>query len=220
MMELITAAPNAAFTLALGLMLVIALMEGVAVLVGAGLSQFLDSMIPEIDVDIDIDAPDASPSGFTQFLGWLQVGRVPVLVLFIIFLTAFGLVGLVVQSMVHGTLGSYLPGWLAVLPALAVSLPVVRVVGGFVAAVLPDDETDAVAEASFIGRVAVITLGTAQPDSPAEAKLRDEHGHTHYVMVQPDTADARFEQGAYVRLTDRQGATFSARATSARSLDD
>ncbi|MEZ5581571.1 MAG: DUF1449 family protein [Candidatus Competibacteraceae bacterium] len=38
----------------------------------------------------------------------------------------------------------------------------------------------------FIGRVAVITLGTAGYDSPAQAKLRDQHGQTHYIMTAPD----------------------------------
>ncbi|MBT8446075.1 MAG: YqiJ family protein [Gammaproteobacteria bacterium] len=215
MLALLTATQNFAFTIALGLMVVIAVMEGAASLMGAGLSQFIDAMLPDMDVDLQVDAgaSEAAPSALTRLLGWMHVGRVPALVLLVVFLTAFGLIGLGMQSMVHGALGTYLPGWLAALPALVLSLPAVRFVGGLLGYILPDDETDAVAESSFIGRTAVITLGTARHGSPAEAKLRDEHGHTHYVMVQPDTAGASFNQGAAVRLTDRHGAVFIATAT-------
>lgn len=220
MLELMTADQNFAFTIALGLMFAIAITEGAASLMGAGLSQFLDTMVPDFDVDIDVDAPDASPSAFTNLLGWLRVGRVPMLVLLIIFLTAFGLIGLIMQSMVHSALGTYLPGWLAVLPALLLALPGVRVAGGFMAFVLPGDETDAVTEASFIGRVAVITLGAATPGSPAEAKLKDEHGHIHYVMVQPETGSLRFEQGTSVVLTEQRGAIFTVTGTDSDAATD
>ncbi len=222
MFDLLTATQNYAFTVALGLMLVIAVMEGVASFVGAGLSDFLDSLLPdlEIDVDLDVGAADASPSAFTRFLGWLRVGRVPMLILLIIFLTAFGLIGLSLQSAVHGVSGGYLPGWIAVVPAMFLALPVVRVLGAAMAYILPNDETDAVSEASFIGRIAVITLGAASLGSPAEAKLTDEHGHTHYVMVEPDMESAEFPQGTAVLLTERHGAVFRGILSSNEALQD
>ena len=45
MWELLTANQNYAFAIALGLMLVIALLEGTALLLGAGLSEFLEAML-------------------------------------------------------------------------------------------------------------------------------------------------------------------------------
>jgi hypothetical protein len=222
MMELLTASQNQAFAVALVVMLVIALMEGVASLMGAGLSSVLDTLLPEIDVDmdIDLDGPNITPSAFTRFLGWLRVGKVPVLMLLVIFLTAFGLTGLALQSFVHTTSGLYLPGWIAVLPAALVSFPIVRVLGGVLTMIMPKDETDAVAEATFIGRVAVITLGEASSGSPAEAKLSDEHGHSHYVMVEPDNDTVRFAQGSKVLITERHGATFKAIQADSDALTD
>ena len=95
-------------------------------LMGAGLSDVLDAMLPEIDLDVDFDA-DISPSTFSRLLGWLRIGRVPVLMLLVVFLTAFGLIGLVLQSFAHGLLGNYMPAIVAVIPAFFLSL--VAVIG-------------------------------------------------------------------------------------------
>ncbi len=209
MLELLMAGPNLPFAVALCVMLVIAIIEGVAMLLGAGLSDVLDSMLPEIDLDVDFDA-DVAPSSFSRLLGWLRIGRVPALMLLVVFLTAFGLLGLVLQSFAVGLLGTYMPATVAIVPAFFLSLPVVRVAGGVLGAIMPTDETDAVYSDTFIGRVATITLGEATPGSPAEAKLTDEHGHTHYVMVEPDATGNSFPQGTSVLLTEQNGAVFKA----------
>lgn len=223
MIALLTAGENKIFLIALAVMLMIALLEGVASLLGAGLSGLLDSLIPEVDadvVDIDLDATAPHPPALTRFLSWLRIGEVPVLMLLVVFLTAFGLIGLTMQSIVFGVAGVYLPQWIAAVPALFLSLPVVRVLGGLLAMILPKDETTAVYEASFVGRIATLTLGTAVRGSPAEAKLVDEHGQAHYVLVEPDAEGEAFERGTQVLITERRGAVFRAiRNTTAALVD-
>lgn len=210
MIELLTADETQIFVVALAVMLIIAAMEGVATLMGAGLSGFLDSLLPEVDVDIDIDldGPQSSPPLFTRFLGWLRIGQVPVLMIIVIFLTAFGLIGLSMQQIARGMVGGYLPGWICAVGAAAVALPVVRLLGGVLAFIMPKDETSAVAETTFIGRIATITLGTARQGSPAEARLHDEHGQVHYIMLEPDTETEAFSQGTDVLVTERLGSVF------------
>lgn len=210
MIELLTADPNKAFTIALGVMIGIGLMEGVGLLFGAGLSAALESVLPDVDldVDIDIDGPEAATPVFSRLLGWLRLGQVPVLMLLLVFLTAFGLAGLFIQAAARGLFGGFLPGWLAAAPAILIAVPSVRVGGGLLALVLPREETDAVSEESFIGRIATITLGQAAVGCPAEAKLQDEHGFTHYVMVEPDSQGETFAAGSHILLTERHGAVF------------
>ena len=214
MIALLTAGENKVFLIALAVMLLIALLEGVASVLGSGLSGLLDSLIPDVDgdvvVDIDLDGPQTSPPALTRFLSWLRIGEVPVLMLLVIFLTAFGLIGITVQSLALRFVGTYLPQWIAVAPALLLSLPVVRVLGGVLRLILPQDETTAVFEASFVGRIATLTRGSAKLGSPAEAKLVDEHGQAHYVLVEPDSSDEVFERGMQVLITERRGAVFSA----------
>ena len=65
--------PNLPFTIALAIMGAIALLEGVAVLLGFGLSSLIDHMLPDADIDFDIDAPDihGADTALSQVLGWL-----------------------------------------------------------------------------------------------------------------------------------------------------
>lgn len=212
MIDLLTASENQVFVVSLAVMLIIALLEGVGMLLGAGLSEFLETFLPEIDadvdVDIDLDGPQTSPPMFTRFLSWLRIGEVPILMIIVVFLTTFGLIGLVIQSFVAAVLGSPLPKWIAVIPALMLALPVTRLSAGVLAMIMPKDETTAVAESTFVGRIATVTLGTARVGSPAEAKLEDERGQVHYIMLEPDAEPNEFEQGTEVLITERSGSVF------------
>ena len=224
MLAFVLSNQNLPFAIALSLMLAIAMLEGVSTLIGAGLSDFLDSMLPDMDVDLDVDADvDAdfhAPGLFTQLLSWLRVGEVPVLMLVIVFLTAFGLIGLFCQSISIRVLGHMLPGLVASVPALLVTLPLVRICGGILARIIPKDETESVSEDSFVGRVAVITLGRAICGKPAQARLSDQHGQAHYVMVEPDVGDVIFEQGTTVLIVRHEGAFYKAIENPSTALTD
>ncbi len=227
MIEFVLAPQNLPFAVSLVLMLFMALLEGVGSVLGLGVSEFFDTLLPELDIDVDIDAdidvdaPDiGAPSGFTKLLGWLRVGQVPALILMILFLTSFGLSGLCIQSMVKNIVGTMMPATLATIPALIFTIPLVRVFGGLLAKILPKDETDAVSEDSFIGRTASIVLGKAQQGSPAQAKLRDHHGTTHYIMVEPDINGEIFEAGMSLLIVRRNGSIFRAILNTNPALQD
>ena len=208
------------FTIAIVIMLVILALELVGLMFGAALSDLVDGVLPDfdldadIDVDVDIDGPempDISGAGFVeQLLGWLSVGKVPALMLFVVFLTGFGLTGLVAQNALNNLVGFYLPGFLMSLPALIGGLFITHYVGRGLARIMPKEETDAVSTETFIGQVAEILRGEAKIGAPAEAKLKDIKGMTHYVLVQPDEADAKFEAGEKVLLVEKRGAVFIA----------
>lgn len=229
-MEFLLLPENLAFTVALALMAGIAVLEGTTTLLGAGLSHLLDSVLPDslsveadfdldadldMDADVDLDFNGAphldgigSPGALSQLLGWLCIGKVPLLILLIVFLTGFGLAGLFVQAAVGSAFGGVLPGWIAVFPAGAIAFPLVRVFGGMLGRLIPSIETSAVSSGSFIGRVATITAGEARPGTPAQAKLHDQHGQAHYVMVEPDQTGEVFESGTEVLLVKQSGARF------------
>ncbi|WP_193163683.1 YqiJ family protein [Microbulbifer hainanensis] len=199
---------NLLYTGALVLMLMIAALEGVMTLIGVGISDLLDNLLP--DTDIDLDAPDTEAGGvLTRFLGWLRFGEVPALILLVAFLVAFGITGLLLQMLVLGLVGFLLPSWLLAIPVLLLALPQVRFVGNLLRRFAIGDETEAVGRKSFIGRVATITIGEAAAGSPAEARFSDEFGTTHYVMVEPED-DETFSQGEQVLLVEERGASFRA----------
>lgn len=205
------ASENMAFSIALVLMLMIAVLEGVAALLGAGVSSALESLLPESDISPHAEVGQIdTDTALSRFLGWLRVGEVPLLMLLVVFLLSFGLLGLLIQGALHNMLGVMAPGWLAVPVVLALSLPLVRLGGGVLQAIMPRDETSAVSEDSLLGRIAIITLGTARAGYPAEAKVRDQHGYSHYVQLEPDNPAEQFVQGNEVLLLSRHGAVYKA----------
>ncbi len=167
----------------------------------------------DLDADVDMDADvsasvSAGPGPFAQFLGWLSFGKVPALILFMAFLTAFGLSGILVQGAVHNWLGFYLPAPLAAVPALIIAMPSTRYAGRILASIIPKEETEAVSRQVFLNQTATITLGTAKRGLPAEAKLRDKHGQVHYVHVEPDLDGIEFNKGDDVLIVRQIGNTY------------
>lgn len=196
------------FTVALLVILIIGLLEGLGLLIGFAFSSVLDNLLP--DLDLDVDTPELEHGAFSEFLTWLRVREVPVIVILIAFLTSFSVLGFIMQQVSFSVLGMILPWFIAVPTAFVLSMPGVRILAGILAKIMPRDETEAVATSSFIGRMATITLGTAKAGSPAQAKLQDEHGATHYVMLEPDDEEGVFNQGDRVLLIARQSSIFKA----------
>ncbi|MEM6638984.1 MAG: OB-fold-containig protein [Pseudomonadota bacterium] len=178
MWELITAPETVPFGVSIGLLLVLAALEAVTALSGTGISNALDAVLPEFDGAFETPA-------LNSMLSWLRVGQVPAIILLMVFLLTFGLGGYAVQSLIHHVLGDYLPRAIAIVPALFIALPGVHFIGGALNAVLPRDETEAVSDQSLIGQTATVVIGVARAGSPAQAKLTDAFGTTHYLMVEP-----------------------------------
>lgn len=239
MMDFILADQNTAFAVALGLMIAIALAEGVGTLMGLGLSSMIDSLLPEVDLpDVDIpeiDAPDfdaevsggslpadlevvganadasvAGPGLFGRILGWLCFGRVPAMIILVIFLTGFGIAGYLLQSVVHSVSGWLLPGPIAAAAAVFGAFPFTRVTALGLSKVMPKDESDAVSRTTFVGKPALVVQGNAQKGLPAQARLKDHTGQSHYVQVEPDVEGEVLEQGAEIIIVRQNGAGYTA----------
>jgi hypothetical protein len=181
------------FTVATILLLFITVTEGLALLFGLSLFHWLDHFVPGLG--------HAEYGPLDRGLGWLHVGRVPMLALLVVFLAAFALTGFALNMVVHRVVGIWLPEWISIPLAVLAGLPVVRVLGAGIARIVPTDESFAVTLDSLVGRVATILGGTAQKGRPAEAKVVNQHGQTLYVMVEPDGEnDAVFRSGASVLL--------------------
>jgi hypothetical protein len=177
------------FSLAVGLLIGVAMAEAVALLIGASPLHWLGGDMP--------DAPDHIPDGP---LGWLHFGRLPLLVILVLLLTGFAIAGFAVQFVARGVIGAYLP-LLAAAPVAAVAAVFgTRVFGGALARIMPKDETSAVSDASLVGRVGSVVIGTARSGKPAQARVRDQHGTQHYVMVEPEGAEQALEAGESILL--------------------
>jgi membrane protein implicated in regulation of membrane protease activity len=186
------------FGVGVGLIVGIALLEGLGMLIAASPSNLIDEWLPDPSGDGALD----------RVLGWLHLGRVPALVLLLLFLLGYVLFGYGLQMVAFGLLGGYLPAWTAGLLAVPSGLATVRGLGALVAHIVPRDETSIVSEQSLVGRVGVVTGGIARRGLAAQARVRDAYGRSHYVMLEPDLDDETFDVGTQVLIVRKAGAFY------------
>ena len=221
MWNLINAPETEIFGIAIALMVLLGVFEVISMLAG-GISDWLDNLLPDsltetAHAEVGLDVADAGI--FVRFLSWLYVGRIPVLMLMVMFLAVYGLTGYLFQTAFATVFGSYLNGTLAAVIVWFISLPLVRVTASGLYKIMPKDETTAVLQESLIGRVGTVVLGEARVGNAAQVRVKDAYGQQHYVMVEPDSEDV-LKQGDAVLLVSLDGNTFKAILNPSGSLVD
>jgi hypothetical protein len=192
LLDFIIAPENLPFSVALLLMLLIGAVEAF----GLGISAV------ELDADTDIHADGGG------LLGWLGVGKVPLLMLLVVLLALFGTIGIALQQAVTALAGAPLAPALAAAIAFVASLPLLGISARGLARIMPGDETTAVSLDSLLGKRATVTVGTARRNSPAQARVRDVHGQSHYVMIEPNDDAQAIGEGETALLVRREGDIF------------
>jgi hypothetical protein len=200
------ASETAPFAVAIGLTLAIAVIELLGLLLGTQPSAIVDSALPDLDADI----PDMELGPLSQSLSWLSFGKLPALVVLILITASFGLCGFAVQEALRQTLGFALDPWIASIPAAVGAVFLTRHVGLAIARIMPREETEAVSTKAFVGRVATVFRGVAGPGAPAEAKLTDIHGKTHYLLIEPEDGETVMPEGSEVVIIRQQGSIYRA----------
>jgi len=196
--NLFTADQTLPFGIGFALIVGVALLEGIGMLLSLSPSNLLDNLVPEVH----------GHDGLDRVLGWLHLGKVPALVLLLLFLTGYTVFGYGLQMVSRMLLGSYLPAWLAGLLAVPPGMATVRGLGALVASIIPRDETSSVSEQSLLGRVGVIVGGVAKRGLAAQARVKDGHGRSHYLMVEPDLDGDVLDEGTQVLIVRKAGAFY------------
>lgn len=210
MWELFIHPANLIFSIALCLMLLIGLFEIVLLLLGGGSQGFLEQFLPESLEQGHMDVALEQPQNFTALtLDWLGIGRLPLLIWLVVFLCAFALCGFIIQGILSMTIGHFVTAWIVAPISLMFCAPILHWTSRALIKIIPRDETTAIYSEELIGRTATIVLGTAKPNSPAQAKVKDQHGQTHYILVEPEL-DTSYSQGQNVILTQKTKIGFQA----------
>jgi hypothetical protein len=192
----------APFLAAIGVMIAIGLIEGMALFFGLSVTEHVGSLIAH-PPDIDHAGGGAQAGLVSQWLAWLHVGRLPFLVVLVLFLTGFAVAGFLLQAAMQALLSWMLPPAIAALAALPAGLLFVRRSGRKIGRLLPREETSALSEIDFVGRPVRIVTGRASAGNPAEARFVDEFGQAHYVRVEPDDGGKTFAPGQTVLIVER-----------------
>lgn len=224
--------PFVPFTLALGLLAAVLILELVALLLGASLlgagetdadfsAEFTAAAesfdleadtVPNVDALISAsEALDNMPEN--QALapvgglgGVLGLGHTPFMIWLSSLLFAFGLSGIAVQSVASATLGAPLPTVLAGALALVAGIGFTRRFGRMLGRLVPSFETTATSTQFLGGLRGVVSQGIASKDMPAEVRLRDRHGNLHHLRCEPFLDDDVIAEGTEViTVRERQG---------------
>lgn len=208
-------APVVPFTLALGLLAGLLLIEIAALLMGGTLMGKDASLGPEIDPGLDTDIALPAPADLAQMdLGGLDaadldlgppslappaaglaaalgMGRVPFLIWLSAVLAGFGLSGYLIQSLADRLLGAPLPALAAAIPAAVAGWGFAKLYGRALARLIPGTESSARSQAMLSRKRGVVSQGTARAGQPAEVRVADAQGNLHYIRAEPlDRGDA------------------------------
>ncbi|MBU2979723.1 OB-fold-containig protein [Alteromonas sp. C1M14] len=188
---------NFLFTAAIGIVVMLFLVELASIIIGTSILGVFDD-IPDPEIDID------SPPKLTTIVDALALNRLPIMIWFILFLSLFSFCGLLLNTF-HAfvTQGRFFAVLVSVPIAMLAALFLTTRLGKMLAQLLPKKAPITFANEDFIGVVAQITIGIARPSVPAEVKLKDKHGQLHYLLVEPFDPNETFVKGDKVILVKK-----------------
>lgn len=133
-----------------------------------------------------------------EVFDWLNFGRVPFAILVMLLLVTFGMVGIMLWQILPA-----LPVWSFAFAAAPAAVGVTKIMGGWIAHLLPQDESYAVNRDNLIGRRGVVTLGPLDDGPPGQIRVRDQHGELHNLRAAPADAGMAIEKGVEVVVIAR-----------------
>jgi len=190
------------FWLALMVVAGLGVVEILSLLLGASVSGLLDD-------GLGFHGPghaDASVLG--GWMSWLNAGGVPVLVLAVVFFSAFAAIGFALQSVASNIL-TPLPLLMAVPASVALALPVTRWSSRSLARIIPRDESSVVSQSDLVGLLGTVTLGPLDQGHPGNVRVRDSHGNIHLLRAMAAPGHV-IETGALVVIVDGTDGLFQA----------
>ncbi|RYV03557.1 hypothetical protein SOPP22_04680 [Shewanella sp. OPT22] len=202
MLTFLLAHENWPFAFAFAFVIALGIFEILAMLLGLSLLSTIDDILPT-EIDADIDSSGAA-SGITGLLGWLCLGRLPLLIWLVLTLTTFSILGFIGSYLSIYVFEHYQPIWMVTSLAAGITIISIHYTGNWLANLLPKNETSAINRDDLAGSVGNITLGIATHETPAEAVIKDAFLQKHYVRVIPDSPRDTFTQGTSIILLRRQ----------------
>ena len=192
MFEQFLTAPYLPFAIAFVVMIGIGLIEAV----GLGLGTL------DLDADPGVDSHEG-------LLEWLGLGdELPILIWLTSLLACFTVVGIAVQQVATAMTGGPLAWWLAAGGALVAGGLLNTLAANSLARIMPGLETTVISTDDLLRRRGTILEGTARRGAPARAKVIDQHGQAHFVMIEPhDDADT-LASGETTLIVRREGKLF------------
>ncbi|MFB9265260.1 OB-fold-containig protein [Bradyrhizobium erythrophlei] len=207
--ELLLAPDVRPFAVAAAIMVTLGGIELLSTMIGLSISELIGK-------DFAVEAE--SPSALSGLFLWINAGRLPLLILIILVLGIFSISGFLLQGLAH-IVGTAIPVSIVAVAAAAGSIPMIRNASRGLARVIPRDESYAVSEDDFVGKVATVTVGPLDQGLPGRVRLKDVFGNWHTVSARAGQDSTALPVGASVLLVDRDAKSFIAIAAPADLID-
>ncbi|RYY25129.1 MAG: DUF1449 family protein [Sphingomonadales bacterium] len=194
MFSLLLSADYAPFAISFVVMLGIGLIEGIGLGIG------------HLDLDSDLDG-DMGPG----LLDWLGLGNgLPILVWLTGLLCCFTVAGFATQQIATSVFGNPFHWGIASAIALAVGGVANAFVSAGLVRVFPSYESTVIDAEELLRQRGVVLEGSAARGRPARAKVIDQFGQAHYVMIEPHHETDIIAQGETALLIRKEGPIFFA----------
>ncbi|MBR0796150.1 DUF1449 family protein [Bradyrhizobium jicamae] len=193
------------FAVAAAIMVALGGIELLSTMIGLSISELIGK-----DFAVEAESHNALSGLFL----WINAGRLPLLILIILVLGIFSIGGFLLQGVAHAV-GTAIPVSIAALAAAAVSVPLVRTASRGLARMIPRDESYAVDDNDFVGKVATVAVGPLDQGLPGRVRLKDVFGNWHTVSARASRESEALPVGASVLLVDRDARCFIAIAAPA-----
>jgi hypothetical protein len=177
------------------------------IMVGIGLIEAIGLGLGHFDLDADVYAETDSGG----VLDWLGLGHeLPILIWLTSLLGCFTLTGIAIQQGATALTSGPLHWGLASAGALVGGSLLNTFAANGLARIMPGYETSVISTNDFLRRRGTILEGTARRGSPARAKIVDQHGQAHFIMVEPHDDDDSIATGETALIVRRDGKLFYA----------
>ncbi|KWV46899.1 hypothetical protein AS156_20985 [Bradyrhizobium macuxiense] len=197
------------FAVAAAIMVTLGGIELLTTMVGLSISEFIGK-----DFAVEAESHNALSGLFL----WINAGRLPLLILIILVLGIFSIGGFLLQGLAHAV-GTAIPVSLAAVAAAFGSIPVIRNASRGLARIIPRDESYAVDDRDFVGKVATVAVGPLDQGLPGRVRLKDVFGNWHTVSARASPDSEALQVGASVLLVDRDAKSFIAIAAPADLIE-
>jgi hypothetical protein len=144
-------------------------------------------------------------------LDWLGLGgELPILIWLTSLLGCFTVAGIAIQQITTAALGTPLNWGLASAGAFVVGSLLNTLAANGLARIMPGFETTAITTDDLLSRRGTILEGVARRGMPARAKVVDQYGQAHFIMVEPHDDGDSIAQGETALIVRREGGLFFA----------
>jgi hypothetical protein len=177
------------------------------VMIGIGLIEAIGLGLGHLDLHPDLHA-ETDGGGV---LDWLGLGHeLPILIWLTSLLGCFTLAGIAIQQGATIVTGSPLGWGVASGAALFAGAMLNTLAANGLARVMPGFESSVISTDDLLRRRGTILEGVARRGSPARAKVVDQHGQAHFIMVEPHDDKDAIAAGETALIVRRNGTMFYA----------